>query len=74
MKACKAACIACRRCVKECPVDAITIEDNLAVIDQMKCIHCGKCVSVCPTKAIRQGLLDGPKIEALQKEKEAEAS
>ncbi|MGI6617664.1 MAG: RnfABCDGE type electron transport complex subunit B [Saccharofermentanales bacterium] len=66
MKACKTACIACRRCVKECPVGAITIEDNLAIIDQMKCIHCGKCVSVCPTKAIRQGLLDGPKAETPQ--------
>lgn len=59
-KACTIGCIACGRCVRVCPVDAIVIEDNLAVIDQYKCIHCGKCVEVCPTKAIREGLLDGP--------------
>ncbi len=60
MKACKTGCIACGRCVRVCPVQAIQIEDKLAVIDQELCIHCGECVKVCPTKAIRQGLLDGP--------------
>ncbi len=59
-KACKVGCIACGRCVRVCPVDAIKIEDNLAVIDQEVCIHCGECVKVCPTSAIRQGLLEGP--------------
>ncbi len=52
-KACTAACIACTRCVKECPVEAIHMDDNLAVIDHEKCIDCGKCVAVCPTKAIQ---------------------
>ena len=47
-------------CANVCPVDAIVIEDNLAVIDQLKCIHCGKCIEVCPTNAIREGLLGGP--------------
>ena len=59
-KACKVGCIACGRCVRVCPVQAIKIEDNLAVIDQEICIHCGECVKVCPTNAIRQGLLEGP--------------
>lgn len=60
-KACQVGCIACGRCVRICPVQAIKIEDNLAVIDQEICIHCGQCVEVCPTKAIRQGLLDAPR-------------
>ncbi len=59
-KACTVGCIACGRCVRVCPVDAIVIEDNLAVIDQVSCIHCGKCIEVCPTNAIREGLLGGP--------------
>lgn len=59
-QACKVACIACGRCVKVCPVNAIVMENNLAIIDQELCIHCGECVKVCPTKAIREGLLKGP--------------
>lgn len=49
---CSAACIACGICVKNCPYQAITIINNLAVIDREKCTNCGICISKCPTKAI----------------------
>ncbi len=51
-KACDNACIGCSKCQKECPFEAITIENNLAYIDYMKCRICRKCVPVCPTNAI----------------------
>jgi ferredoxin len=51
-KNCKVACIACRRCVKECPQQAISIVNMRAIIDTSKCDNCGKCVEVCPTNAI----------------------
>jgi electron transport complex protein RnfB len=49
---CSVGCIACRRCEKECPVNAITVEDNLARIDYDKCINCRRCVAVCPMNTI----------------------
>ncbi len=52
MKACKAACIGCSKCVKECAFEAITVEGNVSYIDFNKCRLCKKCVAVCPTKAI----------------------
>ncbi len=49
---CSHGCIACRKCEKECPFDAIHVVDNLAVIDYEKCKLCGKCVKVCPKECI----------------------
>lgn len=54
MKACKVACISCKKCAKVCQFEAITIENNLAFIDDDKCRLCRKCVSECPTSAIRE--------------------
>ena len=39
-------------CVEVCPLDAITIENNVAVVDQDTCGDCGACVDVCPNEAI----------------------
>jgi iron only hydrogenase large subunit-like protein/uncharacterized Fe-S cluster-containing protein len=47
----KADCQDCYKCVRECPVKAIKIEDNSACIVDELCIHCGECVLVCPSGA-----------------------
>ena len=51
-KNCKAACIGCGKCAKECKFEAITVAGNLSYIDPNKCRLCRKCESVCPTGSI----------------------
>ncbi len=52
MKACEVGCISCTLCAKNCPEEAVTIENFNAHIDQDKCVGCGICASKCPKKAI----------------------
>ncbi|MBU0756499.1 MAG: DUF362 domain-containing protein [Nanoarchaeota archaeon] len=44
-------CKKCNTCVKNCPVDAITI-GAWSRIDHKKCIGCASCIAVCPHKAV----------------------
>jgi electron transfer flavoprotein alpha subunit len=48
----KTKCIGCGACVVECPVEAIDLDDGLALVDSKKCNDLGKCVSVCPSNAL----------------------
>ena len=52
-KACKNACIGCKKCERTCPNGAIAVKDNLAVIDYEKCTNCGACVAACPTGCLK---------------------
>ena len=51
-------CQDCYKCIRECPVKAIRIEDNKAYIIEERCIYCGHCTQVCPTEAkkVRDGI------------------
>lgn len=51
-KSCSVGCIGCGICVKTCPFEAITLENNLAYIDPYKCRLCRKCAEACPQNTI----------------------
>lgn len=44
-------CQDCYKCIKECPVKSIKVEDHTASILSDTCIYCGKCVTTCPADA-----------------------
>lgn len=46
-------CHDCYRCIRECPVKAIKIENGHASVIPEKCIACGNCVKTCPSNAKR---------------------
>ncbi len=52
MKTCDNGCIGCMKCQRECPSDAITVLENLAVVDASKCVACGHCAEICPRHII----------------------
>ena len=45
-------CTGCGACVEACPVDAIHMENDLAVVDHDKCDLDGICIPACPVEAI----------------------
>jgi len=47
----KARCRDCYRCVRVCPVKAISVKEGQASVDETRCICCGTCIRECPQKA-----------------------
>jgi len=49
-------CIGCGRCVRVCPVDALSMtsknKQKIALLSEAACLGCGVCVRNCPSKAI----------------------
>lgn len=45
-------CTACESCVDACPVECISMEEDIAVVNEDDCTDCESCVEVCPVEAI----------------------
>lgn len=59
-----ARCTGCGVCVEVCPVEAITLVDSKARVDQEACTGCGICVNECAVDAI-QPVLQGELVPAV---------
>jgi iron only hydrogenase large subunit-like protein len=49
----KTQCQDCYKCIRECPVKAIRVENGYAMVVSGLCVLCGHCVTVCPAGAKR---------------------
>lgn len=67
----EANCRNCYKCVRACPVKAISILGEHAKIQEKRCVYCGKCYLVCPQDArnilgdltrVRKMIADGEKV------------
>lgn len=48
-------CTQCGACVESCKENAVSIEDDVPVVDNSKCLYCGQCARVCPTGTLQEG-------------------
>ncbi|MFH1036053.1 MAG: 4Fe-4S binding protein [Pseudomonadota bacterium] len=46
------ACVGCGVCVDRCQMEALSLDDDKAVLNAERCIGCGLCVSTCPSEAL----------------------
>ena len=56
-------CVGCGECENVCPVGAIHVEEEKAVLSKEKCIGCASCVAVCPNMALFVDLLAGDEVQ-----------
>ena len=48
----EASCTGCGACVDRCPMEAISLKNDVAFINQSGCVGCGNCAPLCPVECI----------------------
>ncbi len=46
-------CVGCETCKDRCNMDAIYMENNIAIVNKARCIGCGVCIPTCTSDAIK---------------------
>ena len=45
-------CFGCAACIALCPVNALDLIDQLAIVEEPICTHCNLCIPACPVFAL----------------------
>ncbi|MBT3310897.1 MAG: 4Fe-4S binding protein [Desulfobacterales bacterium] len=45
-------CVGCEECVERCPLDALSVEEDVVSVNRNICVGCGVCNSVCSVEAL----------------------
>ncbi|MBA45180.1 MAG: ferredoxin [Euryarchaeota archaeon] len=45
-------CFGCAACVALCPVNALFLDNKLAIVEELECTHCNHCIPLCPVHAL----------------------
>jgi iron only hydrogenase large subunit-like protein len=45
-------CVACMKCVRVCPTEALRVRNGSVQLDHSRCIDCGRCISACKYGAL----------------------
>jgi len=59
-------CMGCGDCIDRCPMDALSMQDDIALRDANRCIGCGLCISVCSTGALQLEAREGAPVPPLE--------
>ena len=46
------ACIGCGDCVERCQFGALSVPEEICVVEYVRCVGCGLCATTCPTDAL----------------------
>ena len=46
-------CIGCGECIERCQFGALSLQDQVCVVEYVRCMGCGLCAAACPTGALR---------------------
>lgn len=57
-----AECIGCENCIGKCPMEALSMKDDVAKVDKKRCIGCGLCIRTCQAGAIVLRPRDGANV------------
>lgn len=45
--------VGCGACAEKCPINAITMVDDVPVVDEAWCVGCGICTTACSSSAAK---------------------